>query len=326
MATEGVDYAWSRPDIGQLAAAGKAFACRYGGPGSSGKQLDPGEAQALSAAGVAIVANAEGAADGLLGGWSAGADWARRADAHFRACGMPPDRPIYLSADFGVTSAQWPAVREALKGAASVIGAGRVGIYGGRRAIEWARRDGVAAWFWQTYAWSYGVWVPGNNIEQYQNGVSLAGATLDLDRALQSDFGQWTIGGDMGALEWIDPRVEALAHGMDTVRFGPEAGAPMETVQMIKQLVAAAAADETRDKALMAAIQALASGGTSIDTTAVIEAARAEGQATRELVEQRHQVQVAKLNETHAEILRERDAELAGMRAELDALKGASAS
>lgn len=191
---EGVDYAWSRPDIAQLAAAGKRFACRYGGAGSTGKQLDPAEARALSAAGVAVVANVEGSATGLLGGWSTGAAWARNADAHFRGCGMPAGRPIYLSVDFDVTSGQWPAVRDALRGAASVVGAARVGVYGGRRAIEWARRDGVAAWFWQTYAWSGGVWVPGNHIEQYRNGVQLAGATLDLDRALATDFGQWKTG------------------------------------------------------------------------------------------------------------------------------------
>ncbi|HEX6682847.1 MAG TPA: DUF1906 domain-containing protein [Candidatus Limnocylindrales bacterium] len=191
---EGVDYAWSRPNIGQLAAAGKRFACRYGGPGSSGKQLDPGEAQALSAAGIAIVANAEGAADGLLGGFSVGVSWARDADQHFRACGMPPGRPIYLSVDFDVQSGQWPPVANALRGAASVLGAGRVGVYGGRRAIEWARRDGVAQWFWQTYAWSSGVWVPGSHIQQYANGVNFGGATIDLDRALVTDFGQWKIG------------------------------------------------------------------------------------------------------------------------------------
>lgn len=201
MTVEGVDYAWSRPDISQLAGAGKRFACRYGGPGSAGKQLDPAEAAALSAAGVAIVANAEGAADGLLRGWPTGAEWAQLADDHFRACGMPPGRPIYLSVDFDVQSGQWPAVRDALRGAAAAIGAGRVGVYGGRRAVEWARRDGVANWFWQTYAWSSGVWVPGNNIEQYQNGVVLAGATLDLDRAHSSDFGQWTTGDDMTPTE-----------------------------------------------------------------------------------------------------------------------------
>jgi len=194
--TEGVDYAWSRPDIGQLAAAAKRFACRYGGPGSAGKQLDPAEAQQLSAAGVAIVANAEGSATGLLGGWDTGVSWARSADAHFRNCGMPPERPIYFSVDFDVQSGQWAAVAAGLRGAASVVGAARVGVYGGRRAIEWARRDGVAQWFWQTLAWSDGVWVPGNHIEQYRIGVELAGATLDLDRALATDFGQWTIGAD----------------------------------------------------------------------------------------------------------------------------------
>jgi len=196
MAVEGVDYAFSRPNITQLAALGKVFACRYGGMGSSTKHLTPDEARALSAAaGISVVANVEGAADGLLGGWNAGVSWASSARAHFARCGMPPDRPIYLSVDFNVTSAQWPACAQALRGAASVLGAARVGVYGGRRAIEWARRDGVAAWFWQTYAWSSGVWVPGNHIEQYLNHVDLAGGTLDLDRALPADYGQWTVGG-----------------------------------------------------------------------------------------------------------------------------------
>jgi hypothetical protein len=248
MQVEGVDYAWSRPNIAQLAAAGKVFACRYGGPGSSGKQLDPAEARALSAAGVAIVANAEGAADGLLGGWNAGVSWARDAEQHFAACGMPAGRPIYLSVDFDVASGQWSAVREALRGAASVIGASRVGVYGGRRAIEWARRDHVAAWFWQTYAWSSGVWVPGNHIEQYRNGVALAGATLDLDRALAADFGQWTIGDDSvdqyheDAILYTDNRVAALIEGSDVVHGTGVAeqgkGAKVFPVVALKQLLA----------------------------------------------------------------------------------------
>lgn len=278
---EGVDYAWSRPNIAQLAAAGKRFACRYGGAGSTGKQLDPAEAQALSAAGVAIVANVEGSATGLLGGWSTGAAWARNADAHFRNCGMPPGRPIYLSVDFDVTSGQWPAVRDALRGAASVIGAARVGVYGGRRAIEWARRDGVAAWFWQTYAWSGGVWVPGNHIEQYRNGVQLAGATLDLDRALTTDFGQWgedmpTIAEVTGAvwdwgpapdrysmrdhllnaerkaaatlalLEKIAEKVDIDPAELETLRAAAEAGARAGVAASAEQL-AASVADALRD-------------------------------------------------------------------------------
>jgi len=198
MSTEGVDYAWQVPDPRLLYAAGKRFVVRYGGPGSDGKQLHPVEARALTAAGLAIVANAEGSAAGLAGR-SVGVAWARSADEHFRSCGMPTDRPIYFSADFDVTAARWPGVAEALRGAASVIGPGRVGVYGSHDAVVWARRDRVAAWFWQTYAWSSHTvngksvvqWAPGNHLEQYRNGVTLAGATLDLDRALTVDYGQW---------------------------------------------------------------------------------------------------------------------------------------
>lgn len=197
MSVEGVDYAWSRPSPSSLKAAGKVFACRYGGPGSDGKQLDAAEAAALNAHGVSIVANAEGAADGMLRGWDAGVLWAKDAEAHFRACGMPAGRPIYFSADFDVQAgAQWAAVASALKGAASVIGLGRVGIYGGRWPIQWARSNGVAKWFWQTYAWSNGVWVPGNHIEQYKNRVTIGGTgSVDLNRAHGSDYGQWVVGG-----------------------------------------------------------------------------------------------------------------------------------
>jgi hypothetical protein len=193
---EGVDYAFSRPNIGQLAALGKVFACRYGGMGSSTKHLTPAEAVELSTNNISIVANVEGAADGLLGGFNAGVSWAQSAEAHFRRCGMPPDRPIYLSVDFNVTAAQWTTVANALRGAATVLGHARVGVYGGRRAIEWARRDNVATWFWQTYAWSSGVWVPGNHIEQYLNDTLVAGAKLDLDRSIPVDYGQWILGGN----------------------------------------------------------------------------------------------------------------------------------
>lgn len=197
---EGVDYAFPpRPDLNVLKTAGKSFLCRYGGPGTIDKQLDPAEALRATTLGFKLVANAEGSASGLLGGFDVGVSWARSAEARFKLCGMPTGRPIYLSVDFDVVSSQWPNVAAALRGAASVIGTDRVGIYGGLRAVTWARRDGVARWFWQTYAWSGGTWAPGNHIEQYRNGVNIAGANLDLDRAISGDYGQWTVGGAGGA-------------------------------------------------------------------------------------------------------------------------------
>lgn len=191
---EGVDYAFlpEHPSIPGLASAGIQFACRYLGPGTSDKHLTPSEADELAAHGIAIVANAEGAATGLLGGYKTGFDWAAQAADQAHDCGMPPGRPIYLSADWDVISGQWPYVRQALQGAAEALGGPhRVGIYGSAKVMEWARNDGVAQWFWQTYAWSGGRWAAGNNIEQYRNGVSLAGGTVDLNRALTIDYGQW---------------------------------------------------------------------------------------------------------------------------------------
>lgn len=65
-------------------------------------------------------------------------------------------------------------------------------------------------------------------------------------------------------------RMDALMAGADNVRGGPYVGEQMWTVRAIKELQAAAAADATRDAVTLAAIQALAAGGTSVDTAAVI--------------------------------------------------------
>lgn len=269
MTLEGVDYAFQpRPGIAGLAAAGKRFACRYGGPGTVGKWLDGDEAHALAAAGMWIVANAEGSATGMLGGFAVGRAWAISADARFRACGMPTDRPIYLSADWDVQPDQWPQVREALKGAASVLGPARVGVYGGRRVIEWAVRDKAATWLWQTYAWSSGVWVPGVHIQQYRNGIVLAGGDCDLNRAMVPDYGQWQpgiSGGDMSfepdGDNWYTAiyRLEAIVRGLDKVAGGPSAGEAVVLVQQIHQL----AAD----------VAALKAGGIDLDALAVKVAA-----------------------------------------------------
>jgi hypothetical protein len=251
MAVEGVDYAFPpRPRASELARLGKKFAVRYGGPGSSDKQLDLAEAHALAAAGLWVVANAEGSTQGLLGGFDVGASWARTAAAHFKACGMPDDRPIYLSIDFDVTSGQWPGVRDALAGAAHEIGLSRVGVYGGRRAIQWARRDQVATWFWQTYAWSGGVWEAGNHLEQYRNGVTIDGADCDLNRALAGDFGQWQpgnsygpIGDDMALMDdpdgkFLPGRILAALYLEDVFSFGPDKGKPVPLTAAIKKLQA----------------------------------------------------------------------------------------
>lgn len=210
MSIEGVDYAFGpKPSPAALTRAGKVFACRYGGPGSAGKQLTADELADLTAAGIWVVANAEGTADGLKGGYDVGRAWAQQADAYFRRLGMPPDRPIYLSVDFDAGPVHWPALDAAMNGAASVIGRERVGVYGGYKVIAHyaSMKERLATWYWQTYAWSAGQWHQAAHIQQYRNGVTIDGADCDLNRALVADYGQWTTGDHDMALNAGDANV-----------------------------------------------------------------------------------------------------------------------
>lgn len=203
----GVDYAWSHPSPAALKAAGKTFACRYIGTNiDDSKMLTASELSALRANGVDVVANVEGSAGGFRG-YAAGQRWASNGVAWLNSRGlkMPAGRPIYFSADWDVQPGDWPDLKAALDGAASVIGRSCVGLYGGLYAIQKAQATGAATWFWQTYGWSLRkqpdgtyrtVWADGTHIQQYRNGVSLSGADCDLNRAMQADFGQWGFQGD----------------------------------------------------------------------------------------------------------------------------------
>lgn len=191
--TEGVDYSFARPSPSGLRAAGKRFAVRYVGTPTSGKSLDQTEVRALRAAGVDVVAVYQTTANFML--TDDGAVAARRAHDHAVACGMPPDRPIYFALDTdpnGLTPSGWAGVFHFLDGAASVLGRRRVGVYAGFSGIE-RLCPAAAPWGWQTYAWSGGRWSPKAQLQQYRNGVPLAGGTVDLCRSEAADYGQWGV-------------------------------------------------------------------------------------------------------------------------------------
>lgn len=101
-----------------------------------------------------------------------------------------------------------------------------------------------------------------------------------------------------------------------------------EVSKTLTALTAAAAAEKLRDSAeateiaaLRAAFSTLAGNatGTPLDTAAVLAAAREEGQKTRDLIQRRHEDE---LNELKLE----RAAEIAGLLAEVEALKAAGNS
>ena len=185
----GVDYAWARPDLGQLHAAGYNFAARYLSYQPNGKNLSASEAQSLQAAGFDIVSVWEQNADDALSGFNLGVNHAQNANAELAQFGGPADAPIYFAVDFDATPGDQPAIDAYFDGVASVIGRERTGGYGGYYVVQRLFDDGKIAYGWQTYAWSGGQWDARAQLRQIQNGIW--GGGLDEDEAVADDFGQW---------------------------------------------------------------------------------------------------------------------------------------
>jgi hypothetical protein len=269
---EGVDYSFNHPSPTGLYEVGKRFAGRYLGPGMPPKDLTRVEADGLKAAGLTIVALVEATSQGAMGGRAAGQAHAHSALAEAPGVGMPDGHPFYFAVDFDVSPAQWPTVREYLAGAADVLGLDRVGVYGGYNAMVWAARDHAARWLFQTYAWSWGRWYVGRNIEQYRNGVSLVGGTVDLCRGLTPYFGQWTPGGDPVTTP------DDTATKVTRIDWSVGLGAPKQPgvdPPGNERITYWAGHVTDRLAALQASVDALAThlgGGPSMDTAALTEA------------------------------------------------------
>ncbi len=213
MSIFGIDYAWSKPTVAEMTAAGVKFIARYLSNDPS-KNLTRAEATAANDAGIWCVVVWETTASRALAGRQAGRDDALTALAQARALGMPEDRPIYFAVDFDAQSADFPKIKEYFIGAASAeggLGKDRVGMYGGFNPIKWGFDNDLIRWGWQTYAWSGGRWDTRAHIQQYKNGVILGGNNVDYDRAMYDDYGQWMIGESPMAISDADAKKIATA-------------------------------------------------------------------------------------------------------------------
>lgn len=191
---KGIDYAFgAHPAPAAVKAAGYGFACRYMSAitanDGNGKNLQAGELAALLAAGLAVVVVEESTAGRMKDGRAPGVADGQHAQAVTAALGMT-GVPVYFACDFDASPADQVAINDYLDGAASVIGAGRTGIYGGYYPVKRALDAGRAAWAWQTLAWSGGQWDPRACIRQHGT-VTIGGASCDVDEAMFADFGQW---------------------------------------------------------------------------------------------------------------------------------------
>lgn len=188
----GVDYSWARPGGAALHASGYGFAARYLSH-DPGKNISAAEANDLRNNGVDVVLVWESTATRALSGHDAGVQDAQAAVAQLADCGAPANMPIYFAVDFDANPAQQANIDDYLRGAGSVIGVDRVGVYGGFYIVERCHDNGTAKWFWQTLAWSGGQQFAGNHI--YQDGRTDFNGGCDIDEARQDNYGQWSKAG-----------------------------------------------------------------------------------------------------------------------------------
>ena len=191
--TFGLDYSAAPPDLGCAKANGVGFVVRYLEPADDWKTLTAAEVARIKAVGIDLVACYEAKAAAPLGGFTIGVEHARGVLAESVKVGMPTDRPIYFAVDFNATAAQLQGpVREYFRGIGSVLPLSRIGGYGGLNAIRYLFDNELIHWGWQTYAWSNGQWDQRAQLQQYNNSEAFCGGTVDYNRSMSVDFGQWS--------------------------------------------------------------------------------------------------------------------------------------
>lgn len=186
----GVDYSWSRPGGAAIKAAGYEFAVRYVDyPGAAGKGIDANELADLRQNGLAVGFVFESTAGRMLEGGAAGAYDAGMVAQAFSQLGVPGNVPCYFACDTDIRPDQYPVLDDYLRGAASVLGAMRVGVYGEYDLIEHCHDVATAAWYWQTVAWSYSRRSQWCHI--YQDGGTDFNGGADTNEAYGTEQGFW---------------------------------------------------------------------------------------------------------------------------------------
>lgn len=185
-----IDFAWARPSIAQLKAAGITAVVRYVGPASWGKTITTEEFELYLSAGISVALVFEqGDSDGD-GGFSAGVANAKVVLANLPK-GWPADRPIYMAVDKGVSGPALDTSVAYIAGASSVLGPARTGDYGEGALCKRTEAAGTAKWHWQSESTSFldnAEPLPISHLIQKFDASPIADS--DLNIVLQADFGQ----------------------------------------------------------------------------------------------------------------------------------------
>ena len=173
------------------------------------KSLTRKEADALRAQGIDIAAVYETKAKWMLAGRKAGVSAAKTARAAIIKCGGPRKPFVYFACD--TATHNYAAVNACLRGAASVLGADHVGIYGSYSVCDAALKSGYATKAWQTEAWSSGKVLPQAVLYQAARRFNGSlGIDYDSNFLRADDIGQWGYA-PAGDVAWTPQSAPATA-------------------------------------------------------------------------------------------------------------------
>ena len=187
-----LDYSSGFPGAAAIGLAGYVGAVRYIGAPGNPKCTTVEELEDFEAHGLGMALVFERAQRDWADGYAAGQLAAAVARNHADGVGFPPDRPIYFAIDTDIVSAaDFSTVIDYVRGACSVMGAERTGVYGEYDVCRRVASSGYARYYWQCRAWS-GTPPQRYAGQLYQSGrqVTVAGVVCDENDVLSDDWGQ----------------------------------------------------------------------------------------------------------------------------------------
>lgn len=202
-----VDYSAGVPGAANIKSAGHIGAIRYiSDPRESwmvGKPVKKQEVDDFARHGLEMAFVYQYSKSDTRRGYAGGVSDALIAKRRLEELGLP-DHPVFFTVDYDINTDQWNSVDvEYFRGAGSVLGTHRVGIYGHSRVCHWAIEDKVVGQVdgkkhlcWVTRSWgsedfeSYAVLFQRIVDTRSTPGPKINGVTVDVNDVLHSEWGQ----------------------------------------------------------------------------------------------------------------------------------------
>jgi LysM repeat protein len=173
----------------ELKRAGFEFVARY--LGNSWKTFNKDEAKVITEAGLKLISIFEKSPLSVsYFTKSQGINDAKEAESFANAVGQPHGTAIYFTVDYDAQPSHMSAILSYLDGVRETLKDYKVGLYGSFTVMNAVK--GKVDYYWQTYAWSKGQVADHIHMHQYQNGVSVAGVSLDRND-IKKDPGAWVL-------------------------------------------------------------------------------------------------------------------------------------